>query len=170
MKKAPVQFQQGIALSSSFMEYGSPIRSTRDRDNNIGVLHTLIEHDCLCRCGPCKVMLPKLEEMAQELKEEVDIVKVNCNAANKSIGKELNIRVAPTFHLYKNNNKVSIQGMKLWWWDLHTTEQSSSCWGWKQPQGMFQNVRLRDFKKACPQSSCLRLRPSPALKFHSPWC
>lgn len=52
-------------------------------------------------------MLPVLEDMAQELKENVDIVKFNCNAANKEIGKELNIRVAPTFHLYKNNNKVS---------------------------------------------------------------
>lgn len=51
-------------------------------------------------------MLPVLEDLAQDLKANVDIVKVNCNAKNKVIGKDLNIRVAPTFHLYKNNNKV----------------------------------------------------------------
>ena len=38
----------------------------------------------------------------------MDIVKVNCNAQNKELGKNLNIRVAPTFHLYRNSNKVFI--------------------------------------------------------------
>lgn len=60
-------------------------------------------------------MLPVLEDMAQELKDNVDIVKFNCNAANKEIGKELNIRVAPTFHLYKNNNKVTLLFCKEKW-------------------------------------------------------
>jgi thiol-disulfide isomerase/thioredoxin len=61
----------------------------------------------LRRCGPCKVMLPLLEELAEELSGKADIVKFNCNAKNKELGKTLNVKVAPTFHLYKNNNKVT---------------------------------------------------------------
>ncbi len=51
-------------------------------------------------------MLPLLEELAEELSGKADIVKFNCNAKNKELGKTLNVKVAPTFHLYKNNNKV----------------------------------------------------------------
>jgi thioredoxin 1 len=36
----------------------------------------------------------------------VSFVKVDCNADFKAIGKELGIRVAPTFHLYKKGEKV----------------------------------------------------------------
>ena len=54
-------------------------------------------------------MLPLLEDLAEELKSKVDIVKFNCNAKNKELGKTLNVKVAPTFHIYKNNNKVSMR-------------------------------------------------------------
>lgn len=65
-------------------------------------------------CGPCKVMLPLLEELAEELSGKADIVKFNCNAKNKELGKTLNVKVAPTFHLYKNNNKVAeMTGAKI---------------------------------------------------------
>lgn len=58
------------------------------------------------RCGPCKVMLPHLVQMAGELGDSVHVVKFNCNKDNKQMGKELGIRVAPTFHLYKKKEKV----------------------------------------------------------------
>ena len=32
---------------------------------------------------------------------------VNCNKSNKELGVALKIRVAPTFHLYKNSEKVA---------------------------------------------------------------
>ena len=51
-------------------------------------------------------MLPLLVQMAGELKDSVKMVKFNCNKENKQLGKELGIRVAPTFHLYKKGNKV----------------------------------------------------------------
>ncbi len=57
------------------------------------------------RCGPCKVMLPKVVEMSEEF-SSAKFVKFNCNASNKELGKELGIKVAPTFHLYKNSKKV----------------------------------------------------------------
>lgn len=51
-------------------------------------------------------MLPMLEDLAQDLSGKAEIVKFNCNAKNKDLGKSLNIKVAPTFHIYKNSNKV----------------------------------------------------------------
>ena len=52
------------------------------------------------------MMLPHLEQMAGELGETVKVVKFNCSKENKELGKELGIRVAPTFHLYKQSKKV----------------------------------------------------------------
>ena len=52
-------------------------------------------------------MLPMLEDLAQDLAGKAEIVKFNCNAKNKDLGKSLNIKVAPTFHIYKKSNKVS---------------------------------------------------------------
>ena len=52
-------------------------------------------HEMVCRCGPCKVMLPELEKMAQEKGEKAKFVKFNCNAKNKELGQSLGIRVAP---------------------------------------------------------------------------
>ena len=58
------------------------------------------------RCGPCRVMLPLLVQLAQDLEGKAHIVKFNCNKENKELGRKLDIKVAPTFHLYKNSNKV----------------------------------------------------------------
>lgn len=51
-------------------------------------------------------MLPLLEQMNGELSGKVHMVKFNCNKGNKELGKELGIKVAPTFHLYKKGQKV----------------------------------------------------------------
>ena len=60
------------------------------------------------RCGPCKLILPQLVDLQAELGEsKVRIVKFNCNKDNKELGQSLNIRVAPTFHLYKRSEKVA---------------------------------------------------------------
>eukprot|EP00873_Tetraselmis_striata_P011449 jgi/Tetstr1/431713/TSEL_021238.t1 len=57
-------------------------------------------------CGPCKIILPTLVEM-NAADPDVEIVKFNCNQENKVLGKELGIRVAPTFHLYKGGEKLA---------------------------------------------------------------
>ena len=59
-----------------------------------------------CRCGPCKLMLPVLEKMAVDLSGKVDIVKFNCNKKNKELGQSLGIKVAPTFHVYRDTKQV----------------------------------------------------------------
>lgn len=57
-------------------------------------------------CGPCKVMYPLLVKMA-EAQPDVNFVKLNCNKYNKELGKKLDVKVAPTFHLYKDSEKVA---------------------------------------------------------------
>eukprot|EP01023_Acetabularia_acetabulum_P028411 TRINITY_DN26849_c0_g1_i1.p2 TRINITY_DN26849_c0_g1~~TRINITY_DN26849_c0_g1_i1.p2 ORF type:complete len:170 (+),score=28.85 TRINITY_DN26849_c0_g1_i1:40-510(+) len=58
-------------------------------------------------CGPCKMIYPALVELNEQYGDDVSIVKFNCNAYNKELGKELKIKVAPTFHVYKSGDKVA---------------------------------------------------------------
>lgn len=58
-------------------------------------------------CGPCKMIYPELVKLNVELAGRATIAKFNCNAYNKELGKELAIKVAPTFHLYKGGAKVA---------------------------------------------------------------
>ena len=66
-------------------------------------------------CGPCKLMYPELVLMQEQWRDRgVLFVKFNCNAANKEIGKAVNIRTVPTFILYKNGAQVaSMTGAKV---------------------------------------------------------
>jgi len=43
-----------------------------------------------------------------ELQPKVQFIKFNCNKENKELGKALNIRVAPTFHLYRNSHQLAV--------------------------------------------------------------
>ena len=59
-------------------------------------------------CGPCKLIYPKLVALSLDLLPRgVLFAKVDCNADFKAVGKELGIRVAPTFHLYRKGVKVA---------------------------------------------------------------
>jgi thioredoxin 1 len=59
-------------------------------------------------CGPCKLIYPKLVALADALAPRgVLFAKADCNAEFKAVGKALNIRVAPTFHLYRRGVKVA---------------------------------------------------------------
>ena len=67
---------------------------------------TKVRFDLRHRCGPCKVMLPMLVKL-QEEQPDIKVYKLNCNKKNKELGVKLNVKVAPTFQLYKNSNKVN---------------------------------------------------------------
>ena len=54
------------------------------------------------------MMLPKLVAMAEELRGRCHIVKFNCNKYNKELGQSLGVKVAPTFHLYKDDKQVAV--------------------------------------------------------------
>jgi thioredoxin 1 len=58
-------------------------------------------------CGPCKMIYPELVKLSAELEPAAQIVKFNCNKYNKDMGIKLQIKVAPTFHIYKNSIKVA---------------------------------------------------------------
>ena len=58
-------------------------------------------------CGPCKLMMPKLVEFSKARGGKMVGAKFECNAANKDLGKELEVRSVPTFQLYKGGVKVA---------------------------------------------------------------
>lgn len=53
-------------------------------------------------CGPCKLMLPKIIELAEQM-DDVIFLKLDCNKHNKALAQELAIRVVPTFKIFKKN-------------------------------------------------------------------
>ena len=63
-------------------------------------------------CGPCKVMGPIMDELAEDYKDKpVRIGKVNVEA-NPQISARFNVRSIPTFIFFNNGNPVS-QGVGL---------------------------------------------------------
>ncbi|PRW57641.1 Thioredoxin chloroplastic [Chlorella sorokiniana] len=59
-------------------------------------------------CGPCRMMLPVLQQLAQELCGRLAVVKVDCEqtSANQALASSSGIRAFPTFHLYRAQQKV----------------------------------------------------------------
>jgi thioredoxin 1 len=58
-------------------------------------------------CGPCKMIAPHLEEMANEM-PNVKFAKLNCTTDPdaKKIAMSQGIKALPTFHLFRKNEKV----------------------------------------------------------------
>jgi len=57
-------------------------------------------------CGPCKMMLPIIEELSEEYKGKVKIVKVNVDENTEAPGK-FNVMSIPTFILFKGGEPVN---------------------------------------------------------------
>ena len=58
-------------------------------------------------CGPCKMLSPVLEEMAEEMKGEVEIVKVDVDA-QPALAASYQIMSVPTMLLFKNGAQMEI--------------------------------------------------------------
>nr|NP_045133.1 thioredoxin [Cyanidium caldarium]P37395.1 RecName: Full=Thioredoxin; Short=Trx [Cyanidium caldarium]AAF12961.1 unknown [Cyanidium caldarium]WDB00256.1 thioredoxin [Cyanidium caldarium]CAA79820.1 thioredoxin [Cyanidium caldarium] len=56
-------------------------------------------------CGPCRMISPVIDELAQEYVEQVKIVKINTDE-NPSISAEYGIRSIPTLMLFKDGKRV----------------------------------------------------------------
>ena len=54
-------------------------------------------------CGPCKMLTPILEELSDELKDEVNIIKVNLDE-NQELAMKYSIRSIPTLLLFKEGD------------------------------------------------------------------
>ncbi|KAK9075138.1 hypothetical protein SSX86_003458 [Deinandra increscens subsp. villosa] len=64
-------------------------------------------------CGPCKIIAPKYQELAEK---HLDVVflKLDCNQENKPLAKELGIKVVPTFKILHHGKIVKeVTGAKL---------------------------------------------------------
>ena len=59
-------------------------------------------------CGPCKAVAPVLEQIAEERKGELRIVKYNTEA-NSRVAGELQIRSIPTLALFKDGEVADVK-------------------------------------------------------------
>ena len=56
-------------------------------------------------CGPCKMLSPILEELSDEMKNEINVIKVNLDE-NQDLAMKYSIRSIPTLLLFKEGNLV----------------------------------------------------------------
>lgn len=56
-------------------------------------------------CGPCRMIAPVLEEVAEEMKDTVKIAKLNIEE-NREIATKMSIRSIPTLMVFKNGEIV----------------------------------------------------------------
>lgn len=59
----------------------------------------------LCRCGPCQLMVPILNEVSETLKDKIGVVKIDTEKY-PSLANKYQIEALPTFILFKDG--------KLW--------------------------------------------------------
>lgn len=66
-------------------------------------------------CGPCKMLMPILEELAQEVKDQALIVKVNIDQ-NEELAEQYQVQSVPNVFLFENgkvrDSAVGIQSKK----------------------------------------------------------
>ena len=56
-------------------------------------------------CGPCKMLSPIMEELAQKFKDKVKIAKVDIDN-NQQLTEKLDISAVPTMIFFKDGNEV----------------------------------------------------------------
>eukprot|EP00878_Enallax_costatus_P032611 GHUV01035855.1.p1 GENE.GHUV01035855.1~~GHUV01035855.1.p1 ORF type:complete len:179 (-),score=21.30 GHUV01035855.1:429-965(-) len=59
-------------------------------------------------CGPCKIIAPHFEEMAQQI-PQIKFAKLNCTTDNaaKKIAMSQKVKALPTFHLFRGGERVA---------------------------------------------------------------
>jgi len=62
-------------------------------------------------CGPCQALLPTVEKLAEEYKEDVEILKVNVDN-QRELAQKFNVRSIPAIFFLKGNQVVDkIKGL-----------------------------------------------------------
>ena len=57
-------------------------------------------------CGPCKMMSPVIDEIADDLKGEVKVCKINIDE-EQSLAVKYNVMSIPTFIVFKNGKEAA---------------------------------------------------------------
>lgn len=77
-----------------------------DFDNDISVSGKLVLVDLWAEwCGPCKMMEPVLEEIAGEMEESLQVVKINIDQ-NQETPMKFNVMNIPTLLFFKDGKEV----------------------------------------------------------------
>ena len=58
-------------------------------------------------CGPCRMVAPVVEEIADQYKEQIKVVKVNTDE-NPTVASEYGIRSIPTLMIFKGGQRVDM--------------------------------------------------------------
>lgn len=62
-------------------------------------------------CGPCRAMMPVIEKVQQEIKQDFKVIKINVDEQDNTYYSELisqhDIRAIPTLIIYKNGDVFS---------------------------------------------------------------
>ncbi len=58
-------------------------------------------------CGPCRMVAPVIDEVAQEFNGQVKVVKVNTDE-NSSVASKYGIRSIPTLMIFKDGQRVDM--------------------------------------------------------------
>ena len=62
-------------------------------------------------CGPCRSLLPTVEKLSEEFKEDVEILKVNVDQ-QRDLAQKFNIKSIPALYFMKKNKVIdSIKGL-----------------------------------------------------------
>ncbi len=56
-------------------------------------------------CGPCRMMLPVIDQIAEEMQDEVKVCKINIDE-EKNLAEKYNVMSIPTFVVIKDGNEV----------------------------------------------------------------
>jgi thioredoxin 1 len=58
-------------------------------------------------CGPCRMVAPVVEEIAQQYQEKIKVVKVNTDE-NPNVASQYGIRSIPTLMIFKGGQRVDM--------------------------------------------------------------
>ena len=59
-------------------------------------------------CGPCKMLTPVIDELSEELKDQIQILKMNIDENPESPSK-FNIRSIPALMLFKDGKQIDVK-------------------------------------------------------------